>query len=232
MRRSEMKLLVLIVSGLILLPFNGANAAPYIGVSAGTHMSNIRKQLTYPLGGAQEKTSTASNQYTGVYSKIFAGYLFKKALGNMDIRLEGEFGKYTGKTTQEITNWFGANTASISERLNYSYGLFILPEFQLNSKNSFFAGPGFVRANLKFNSGVTGGNLGASGNHKENVNGWSVKLGFVHHLGKVCDLRLSYEYSHYQRFTITTIEPLSQNSIRSEYRPTVNSVLLGLDFNI
>ncbi|STX51046.1 Uncharacterised protein [Legionella busanensis] len=208
-----------------------AHANWYAGINLGINDVNIEKNLTYPIDEAQPTSSHFDNTYTNFHGQLTAGYefLFPNLMG---IALEGNADIFTGKSKYTVNDWFFTADVRAKEKLEYGFGLFILPEYQFNPFMRVFAGPGIETAQFNINFNNTAGDVGVSGKAKEWLTGWAVKVGTAGRIWDNTDLVFTYQFTQYESLTQTRMEPLSGDFLRGRYKPYVNLFMIGLKFNL
>ncbi|MGQ3888551.1 outer membrane beta-barrel protein [Legionella sp. CNM-1927-20] len=208
-----------------------AQANWYAGVNLGINDVNLEKNLTYPLDEPQPTSSNFYNTYTNFHGQLTAGYEFI-LLNQIGIALEGNADFYAGKSNYTINNWFFSEDVRATEKLRYGFGLFILPEYQINPFMRLFVGPGIETSEFAINFNNTAGNVGVSKKDKQWLTGWALKVGTEGHICKNTDLVLTYQFTQYENLTLNQIEPLSGDYLRGRYKPNVNLFMIGLKFNL
>lgn len=206
------------------------HAAPYAGINLGGNFTTIHNHLTYPLESSSPTTANFQNSYNNFHGQVFAGYNFPlKCKFSMAIEANGDYN--AGSTNYKINNWFLTSNAQIREKLNYGYGIFLLPKYQYANKINFFIGPGFAQEKFQVESGAaTGGDIGVTGSYSKWLSGWGLKSGVEINLTCHANFLLTYQYMSFNSVSWSNVEPLSGESLSARYRPTVNSVMIGIAF--
>lgn len=210
----------------LFFPLN-ANAAWYGGINLGINAVTVDKELLYPLDSATPTSAHYNNSYTNFHGQLTAGYemsfndRFRAALeGNADI--------FTGTAEHTINNWFFSEQVVAKEQLEYGFSLFLLPAYQLNPNTRVFIGPGLSGSQFKISSQNTAGNVGVTGNFSDWLMGGGFKAGIASQLTQNTELVLSYQYTAYQNIEWTNAEPLTDEFLRGNYKPSANTVMLGI----
>ena len=102
----------------------------------------------------------------------------------------------------------------------------------MNQTTRIFIGPGVASSRFVVDSGGSAGNVGVTGSFSKWLVGGAVKAGVTTQLSEHTELQLSYQFTQYNRFGVMNVEPLSGESLSGRYRPSVNTVLLGIRANI
>lgn len=209
-----------------LLPLD-SNAWWYGGINLGVNSVEIKKDLLYPLGDQNPTTANSRTNYTNAHGQLLWGYAFSLN-DKFGTAIEANADAFAGKSEQKINNWFLSDNALAQERLDYGLSLFLLPSYQLNQYTQLFVGPGISGSRFAIKSGTTAGNVGVSGAFKKWLTGGSLKAGIATQINEYADVVLSYQYTMYDSVTWENIEPLSEDSLRGHYRPSVNTVMIGI----
>ncbi|MGL6028422.1 MAG: outer membrane protein [Legionella sp.] len=210
----------------LLIPLH-CNAAWYGGINLGINAVTVDKELLYPLDSVTPTSSHYNNSYTNFHGQLAAGYemsfndKFRAALeANADI--------FTGSAEHSINNWFFSEQVVAKEQLEYGFSLFLLPAYQLNPNTRVFIGPGLSGSQFKISSKNTAGNVGVTGDFDDWLVGGSFKAGIATQLTQSTELVLSYQYTAYQDAKWTNMEPTTGELLQGSYKPSVNSVMLGI----
>lgn len=222
-----LKKIILWVTTLILS--NGALAdLNYLGANMGLSVVQINKDLTYPIQVPPLTSHQFGSYSNGFHGQVFMGRQFNSQLGFFSV--QGDFDGMTNVAKDRLNNYFISTPASVNERLNYNFGVFVLPEYTLNEKVHLFAGPGYVIGHFVVNSGYTGGTLGVTGQSASWLNGWGVKVGMQSVLSNQWDILLTYQYNQYQNATRSGIEPLTDEKLQTSYKPNLSMFSLGVRY--
>jgi len=226
-----MKYLFSIVAALYSLLSNIAYAGYYGDLNLGANFVSTSKQLTYPLGNNALTQSRFTSAYNNFHGQLALGYDYSLRQ-QWGVALEANADLFTGQSVYNVSNWFFTTPAKATEQFKYGWGLFLLPRYQLNDQAQLFIGPGVTQSQFKINSNSapTGGNLGFTGQASQWLTGWGFKAGTSLALTSSFDLLLTYQFSNYQTMTRTGMEPLSGSVLKATYRPTVNTVMLGIKY--
>ena len=205
---------------------NGALAdVNYLGASMGLSLVQITKDLTYPVNDPPLTSHQFGSYSNGFHGQVFVGRQFDFQLARFSV--QGDFDGMTNVAKDRLNNYFIDTPASVTERLNYNFGVFVLPDLALNDKVHLFAGPGYVIGHFVVNSGYTGGTLGVTGDHQSWLNGWGVKVGMQSTLSNHWDVLLAYQYNQYQNVYRSGIEPLTDGMLQASYKPSLSMISLG-----
>lgn len=218
----------LINAGLLMAQHVLAGSA-YVGGTVGISSTQIDKGLVYPLYTSAITTHQFSSQYKGVHGQLFLGRRFD--FSRLPFAVQGDFDGFTNSAKDNLNNYFLGTPAAVQERLKYGFGLFLLPQMQLNEQVELFAGPGFVTGHFLTNSSYTGGTLGATGKYTNWLFGWGVKAGLANHLKNNWDLLFAYQYNQYQSVTYASLEPLSAQVLQANYSPNSSMFSLGTRYS-
>lgn len=202
-------------------------AEGYAGINLGINTLSTKKELSYPLYNTSLSTAHHQENNTNFHGQFTLGYTFFSR-NKFALSLEGNGDLFTGKTQTSIQNWFFSENLIAEEQLKYGGGLFLLPSYTINKQTQFFIGPGLVGSKFKVSSKNTAGNLGVSGSFEKGLVGAGFKAGINTTLMQTLDLNISYQYSAYQHVTWINKEPLTQEFLKADYQPLVNTVLIGL----
>ncbi|HIE3578440.1 TPA: outer membrane beta-barrel protein [Legionella anisa] len=203
----------------------------YSGINLGINTVTIHKDLRYPIEEAIPTSSSFNNAYTNFHGQLLAGYeyLFN---AKFSTALEGDADLFTGTSHYKINEWFFNEDVDAKEKLEYGFALFLLPAYQYNEAVRFFAGPGISWSRFAVKTDNTAGNVGVSANFKQWLTGGGLKAGAITKLNNNLDLLLTYQFTQYNSMERTQIEPLSGDTLRGNYKPNVNTVLIGLRVNM
>lgn len=209
-----------------LLPLE-SNAWWYGGINLGVNAVDIKKDLLYPLDGPEFTTANYRTNYTNAHGQLLWGYQFNLN-DKIGTAIEANADAFVGKSEQKINNWFLSNNALAQERFDYGVSLFLLPSYQTNQYTKFFIGPGISGSRFAIKSGATAGNIGVSGTFNKWLIGGGLKTGIATKINEHTEVVLSYQYTVYDNVSWENIEPLSEDSLRGHYRPSVNIVMIGI----
>lgn len=209
-----------------------ATAGPYLGTNVGASFVTMSKNIDY-----NTTTATLTSDYTGARAQIFFGYdLTMLYLSNTDsaddmyIALEADGNYISGNNTTSIKPWFLDINASVKEQIMYGYDFFLLGKYR-SAKQVYFLGPGYSIGYFQAsNTSETAGNLGVSKDFSKNAQGWSVKTGVEANLWKNLSLVVTYQFTKYNNFSSSGIEPLTGENVSVTYTPVINSLMLGVRF--
>jgi hypothetical protein len=218
------KKFIFLAVGLLAGHYIFASSA-YVGGTIGISSTQIDKNLTYPLYTSSLTTHQFDSNYKGFHGQIFLGKTF--TFSRMQFAIQGDFDGFTNTSKDSLSNYFLGVPALVKERLDYDFGIFLLPQINLNEQVSIFSGPGIVTGHFVTTSGYTGGTLGATGNYSAWLTGWSIKLGMVNRIKNNWDLLFTYQFNQYNGATYTSLEPLSAELLQANYRPNVSLFSLG-----
>ncbi len=199
----------------------------YVGVNLGMNSVSVDKSLNYPIGGFTPSVADYHSAYNSFHGQLTAGMIFPVA-NQFNIAVEGDADLFTGTASYTVKNWFLTQGSRAEERLNYGFGVFVLPEIRYNPYFRIFAGPGFNYSQFQVKAINTGGQNGVSRNFDEWLAGWSIKAGVANAITPTTDLLVTYQYSQYGSESRTAIEPLSGDALTARYRPDVNIFMIGL----
>lgn len=222
----------LITSCILVLSINSAIAGPYLGANVGTSFVTMSKTINYNTTEAN-----FSSDYTGFRGQIFFGYDFTMFyLSNTDttediyVAIETDGNYISGNTATSIKPWFLDKNASVKEQLMYSYDFFLLGKYR-SDKLVYFFGPGYSLGYFQAsNTSETAGNLGVSKDISKNMQGWTLKTGIETNLWNKMSLIVAYQYTKYNGFRSSAIEPLTLENVSASYSPVINSLMLGVRF--
>ena len=202
-------------------------AGTYAGLNLGVNTVTIHKDLIYPLDESVPTSSTFNNAYTNFHAQILAGY--ERPLNqHFSAALEANTDLFTGRSKYTINNWFFNETALAKEQLQYGFSLFFLPIYHYNESVNFFVGPGISESYFAVNTNTTAGNIGVSAHFNHWLTGGGFKVGSLTKINNNLELLLTYQFTQYSSLTRTEVEPLSGDSLQGQYKPNVNTVLMGL----
>lgn len=209
----------------------GAYANWYADLNLGANLINTSKQLSYPL----EEPNITQAQLTSANNDFHAQLALGRAVWSNEswhIALEGDLDFFTGYSNYSVVNWFLGVPAVAREQLDYSFGILILPTYQLNEQVQLFFGPELSSSHFKINTAFapTAGNFGVSRETGSWLSGWGFKTGTSITISRNLDLLLTYQYTAYNSLTSTAIEPLSGSILAARYQPNVNLVMVGLKY--
>lgn len=205
------------------------NANPYMELNLGVSSVAINKDLTYPLDFPSPTTSSHTSSYTNFHAQIAAGYDFW-INNEFSAALEANADLYTGKARHQVNNWFLNDGAIAQEKLKYGFGLFILPSYHVTPDTRFFIGPGVLTSQFEIRSGQTGGNVGITGSFNRWLTGGGLKTGLATQIYDNTEMVLSYQFSHFNNFTGSAMEPLSEEFLKGRYSPYANTFMIGLKY--
>ena len=207
-----------------------AETAVYTGIDLGINAVKIQKELTYPLEEETPTTAHFNNAYTNFHGQLLAGFeVWLKP--RFSVALEADAELFTGASRYKINNWFFTQNVATKEQLQYGFSFFLLPAYQINQSVRLFVGPGISPSYFVVKSEETAGNVGVSGSFNQWLTGGGLKAGAITRLNNNLDLVLTYQFMQYNSVKRTSIEPVSEDSLRGNYKPNVNSVLIGLRYN-
>lgn len=218
------KKFILLSTGLLAAHCALAGSA-YVGGNLGISSIQVNKNLTYPLYTASVTTHKFGSNYNAFHSQVFIGKEFN--FSRWQFAIQGDFDGFTNSAKDSLSNYFLGTPASTIERLNYGFGLFALPEMQINDQVKVFAGPGIVTGHFIDSSSYTGGISGATGHYSNWLTGWAIKVGMISKFKTNWDLLFTYQYNQYESVTRTAIEPLSAQALQANYRPNINMFSIG-----
>lgn len=201
-------------------------ASVYTGVNLGISTVTTKKDLIYPLEIDQPRAAHFSNAYTNFHGQLLLGYdLPLTAKLAMGFEADADF--FTGKSRYTINNWYFNEGISAEEQLEYGFAFFALPSYHYNDSVRFFAGPGISTNRFAIKTNNSAGNIGVSGNYTKWLTGGGLKIGSITKLNNTVDLVLSYQFMQYGSITKTSVEPITEDSLRGSYKPYANTVLIG-----
>ncbi|USQ15329.1 outer membrane beta-barrel protein (plasmid) [Legionella lytica] len=207
-----------------------AEAGVYTGIDLGINTVKVQKELTYPLEEETPTTAHFNNAYTNFHGQLLAGFeVWLKP--RFSVALEADAELFTGASRYKINNWFFTQNVATKEQLQYGFSFFLLPAYQINESVRLFVGPGISPSYFVVKSEETAGNVGVSGSFNQWLTGGGLKAGAITRLNNNLDLVLTYQFMQYNSVKRTSIEPVSEDSLRGNYKPNVNSVLIGLRYN-
>ncbi|MDR3490572.1 MAG: outer membrane beta-barrel protein [Gammaproteobacteria bacterium] len=173
--------------GLVLCSAMGlVNAAPYIGISAGSNKGNWNltdvngNKLNF--GGTSYTTSLFGGYGDMIYQAIYLGTEVAANLGS------------TGGRNLTIATSSGLTTGSLKQ--SYGYGISMLPAFVIYPGTFIFARIAIVRSHFQVNS------ANATFNKSKNLNGKQGGLGIEHTLAGCFDIRAEYDITNYNPFNL------------------------------
>ncbi|WP_298622323.1 outer membrane beta-barrel protein [uncultured Legionella sp.] len=213
-----------------LFPLN-SNASWYGGINLGVNSVDIKKELLYPIDDLLPATATYRTNYTNGHGQISLGYEFQLN-DKIGTAIETNADAFVGQSKHRINNWFITDNALAEERLEYGASVFLLPSYQFNSHTKFFIGPGISASKFAIKSGYTAGNIGVTGSFNKWLTGGSLKTGMSTQISEHIEATLSYQYTVYNSVTWEHVEPLSEESLRGQYRPYVNTAMIGIKIKL
>ena len=131
-------------------------------------------------------------------------------------------------------------TQDVKQKLDYSFGVSLLPGLFINANNLVYTRAGLRWAKLESDVNATdrfSGLAGLPGKHKQNLLGYKVGLGIQSTFYKSFALRAEYDYTGYQKpkdqyaDTAGTIGKPGFNATYSNH-PSTNAVTLGFVYYI
>ncbi|HAU0003884.1 TPA: hypothetical protein JBE68_13740 [Legionella pneumophila] len=91
----------------------------------------------------------------------------------------------------------------------------------------FFVAPGVSSSRFNIAFSNTAGNVGVRDSLNEWLTGISIKAGSITKLTRNVDLLLTYQFTQYNNIAGVQMEPLSEDTLRGNYKPNVNTALIG-----
>lgn len=213
-----------------LLSFNVC-ASPYAGLNVGINTVTILKDLSYPLEEVNPASARFNNAYTNFHGQFLAGYQLQLQ-NKFSAALEVNADWFTGNSKYKINNWYFNTGAVAQEQLDYGFALFLLPSYQINKAVSIFAGPGISYSHFLVKTQNTAGNIGVSENFNKWLTGGGLKVGSITQLNNHLDLLLTYQFTQYESVKRIHTEPLSEETLKGNYKPHANTVLVGFKIHI
>jgi opacity protein-like surface antigen len=204
-----------------------ANAHLYSGINLGINAVTIKKHLIYPLDADEPTSSRFNNAYTNFHAQFLVGYELPLA-AQFSTSIEANADVFTGKARYKINQWFFDENVYAQEQFKYGFTFFLLPTYQYNESTRFFVGPGVSTSRFQIRADNTAGNVGVSANYNKWLTGGGLKAGSITTLTNVLDLVLTYQFMQYGSVTKTHLEPLTEEALQGNYKPYVNTVLVGL----
>jgi opacity protein-like surface antigen len=178
-------LMALIVFGVSATVY-AASSLPYLGLRLGAN-SGGSWNLTNPQG------KTSSFGTNGESVGILGGYS-----QNFDEKfsLAGEgFLEYSAvRTANKNTDAIGT---TVKMRMTYSYGVSVMPGYQIAPDTILFVRAGLIRTHFELTQAL----LSTSSTSGNTINGGQAGIGLALNLSKTLTLRGEYTYSGYQSFT-------------------------------
>lgn len=232
MNKLLMKFKKIISPFLLIFFISDVTAGPYLGTNVGASFVTMSKNIDY-----NTTTANLTSDYTGVRAQIFFGYdLTMLYLSNTDsaddmyVALEADGNYISGNNTTSIKPWFLNINASVKEQVMYGYDFFLLGKYR-SAKQVYFLGPGYSLGYFQAsNTSETAGNLGVSKDFSKNAHGWSVKTGVETNIWNKVSLVVAYQFTKYNNFSSSAIEPLTEENVSVTYNPVINSLMIGIRF--
>ncbi|KTD43154.1 outer membrane beta-barrel protein [Legionella parisiensis] len=203
----------------------------YSGINLGINTVTVHKDLRYPLEEVIPTSSSFNNAYTNFHGQLLAGYEYPFS-AKFTTAIEGDADLFTGKSHYKVNEWFFNENVNAQEKLEYGFSLFLLPAYQCNESVRFFAGPGISWGRFVVKMDNTAGDVGISTDFKQWLTGGGLKAGAITKLNNNLDLLLTYQFTQYNSTGRTQIEPISGDTLQGDYKPNINTVLIGLRVNM
>jgi hypothetical protein len=238
---------------LFFIKISSAEAEPYFGLNLGASILTVKKNLSFVITNFDNINSNFVNSNSrfqgnsyGFRAQLLLGYnfypfcwnIFSSQNGTQNnflkkffFAIEGDANYNSNLSSASIRPWFSGTNASIREELNWGFDIFFLGKYRQARNVSFFFGPGVSWGNFETSSSRrTAGNLGISGSSSTWLTGWAIKTG-VEVAWQFMNIVFTYQFSSFNKKTLSRNEPLTGNNLTATYRPMVNSITLGLNIN-
>lgn len=196
----------------------------YTGIEGGVNYQSLQHALSNNnnLQFLNNKIKTTdTNMNAGIYTGIAQG------LGIMKIGVELNALGFNGTSTTSFT----ANNVTLQNhnKLDYSLGISVLPQFTIVPKVSLFLRGGLLYGHFTGSSTV---NDTPSGSYEKNATGYVAGLGANINLTDSWSIRGEYNYNWYNKFSTATTEETGIGVLSGNFKPTDSRVLLGLTYHI
>lgn len=234
----------------LLLVSSSSFAELYLGINAGANVVTVTKNLNY-----SDTTARLYSNYDGLRAQLLLGYNFHfieqvnfttnydygaddiyRAAENPPgteffLAIEANFDYIPGGASSNISPWFLDINATTKEKLNYVFDLFLLGKYRAGNI-IIFAGPGWSKGKFKITSSQTAGSIGTTGSNSAWVTGWSAKIGTEVILSNCFNLVITGQYNTFSNFSTSAIEPLTEESVSTSYKPRAYSLMIGINYRL
>lgn len=205
-----------------------AYAAPYAGLNIGESFTATKNRLSIPVPNNTPSVATAETNYTGIHIQALVGYDFHAA-NKWDIGIEGDVDYSSDSAHTKVKNWFLSSNATAETKLNYGYGIFILPKYRYDDNIRFFMGPGFAQGKFFARANAQMGiNNSISGSHNKWLSAFGLKAGADVVVTPHLNFLLTYEYMNFDDVKWTQVGPLFGQVFTVKHEPVMNAVMVGL----
>jgi len=222
----------IIYAGLISLSLVSASYANdfYIGAGIGHQTATIDKKLSITTPDNSYRYYKHDHQpSTGTLGNIFTGYEWNFDRFYLATELNASLSslKYHGYFTE--TEDGINNTSEATYTLRNSYGLSLLPGYQVSDNVLLYGRIGYVKGNFKYAEYKTNTGEGERGvTEHEWLNGIRYGLGINTSLSKNIALRLEYDQTRYGTYKDSTFPMPSGQFRQIDLTPFVNQAELDL----
>jgi hypothetical protein len=228
---------------LFFIKISSVEAQPYFGLNLGVSVLTGRTNLNF-----DNTNSRVNGNSYGFRAQLLLGYNFhpftwkiflkdncppNNFLRKFFFALELDSNYNTNRSSASIRPLLGTN-ASISVKNNWGFDLFFLGKYQQARNVNFFFGPGVSWGYFQTSSSrrtiesLSTSRISRSSNTW--LLGWSIKTG-VEVAWQFMSIVTTYQFTSFNRKTVSRSQPLTGNSITARYRPKVNSITIGLNIN-
>jgi outer membrane immunogenic protein len=230
MKKYTLNSFVLFVSiGLLLLCHSAYASGFYAGLTGGYDSTNFYKTLTIVQNGSQTYDKQDNLSGDGFFAGPLLGYQFDIGRGFLATELDGNLSsiKYDG--------WFIDNTSqpgqtsSATLTIKNSYGVSIMPGYNLNPNVALYGRLGWERGDFEYSEYKADlGEPSYGVTEHEWLNAWKLGAGVDLALTPNTALRLEYDHLRYNTFVDTSFQ-LGDGQYRTmKLAPESNQIQLGL----
>jgi outer membrane immunogenic protein len=191
----------------------------YLGGGFGPEIASFNQSATVKQPGNFNVKDTTYLSGTGIFGSLFGGY----AVVYSAFYLAGEVNANMSSVTFDSSNYefLHSSTANTHYRMQYGFGLSILPGYIFTPATLFYGRLGYANGNFNISTNDT-----SLAKTKKNLSGLRFGVGINQSLSQQIAMRMEYSQVNYRSTSFSVVDGTTTKT--TSIKPTTGQVEFGL----
>lgn len=212
----------------------------YIGAQGGANMLQVDRDANTAITLFNGSTVNIDNNYKDSAYGIAGGpFMGITVPASSDVSLGLEVGAQFNSTKAKVSinnpSGFQGQNVSFTQQMLANYTVAFVPAIVLSqqSQTRLYLRAGYTLGYFKFDDkGTTTFDQAFRGDFNKYLSGVNGGVGISTQLSQNVGLRLEYDYAYFGKVHKTSTDPFTTNTTQTTFRPTSNTVQLGLYYSV